>query len=366
MSEEYKVPAGALAGVNSRYSGTVLKVLEQGQLVGGRYVELFETALARYLAVQNVASVASGMDALVLAIIALDLPAGSRIAVADNAGGYASLAVLETGHIPVFCDVNERNFQIDLHDLQSISELKAVVVTHLYGQAAPIREILYWASKNSIYVIEDVAQALGAQVGDRKVGTFGDIACFSFYPTKNLGGIGDGGAVASDNSRLIDRIRILKQYGWSERYKISTANGRNSRLDAINAAVLAEKLTELDEENGHRRRIYRKYLESDFNELIFRNRNTEKDNVVHLAIGTPENKSDFVKHFNSYGVQTGEHYPYTDSSQKGLSYASKPRPTPVASMLCNSNVSIPIYPNLSIHQVELVCKAIYSWNETGK
>jgi dTDP-4-amino-4,6-dideoxygalactose transaminase len=296
----------------------------------------------------------------------LDLPEKSNIAVADNAGGYASLAVLESGHVPVFCDVSEENFQINVTDLQSLVGLKAVVVTHLYGQAAKIQEICEWSLKNSIYVIEDVAQALGAQVGDKKVGTFGDIACFSFYPTKNLGGIGDGGAVASDNSSIIDRIRVLKQYGWSERYKISTTKGRNSRLDAINAAVLTEKLVKLDAENYRRRLIYEKYLESDFNHSLFRNRNIKEDNVVHLAIGTTNKKSDLIKHFQSHGVQIGEHYPHTDSSQSGLNYLSILRPTPIASMLCKSNVSIPIYPNLTDSQIEVVRKAIYTWNELGE
>lgn len=362
MSAKILVPAGDLSGINSKYLPLVSEVLNDGQLVGGRHVVQLEKDLQDYLVAKYAISVASGMDALILAILALDFPPKSRIAVLNNAGGYASLAVLSSGHVPVFCDSTQENIQLDINDLKAQPDLKGVIVTHLYGQLSKMDQILRWAKEKNLRVIEDCAQAFGAYSGEKFAGTFGDIGCFSFYPTKNLGGIGDGGAVVTNSDELANSIKRLKQYGWGNRYNIEFQNGRNSRLDAVNAVVLSAKIAEVAAMNNRRREIYSKYLEADFNESLFPNRNLDRSNVVHLAVGLCSRPEKLIDFFGKAGIEVGRHYPIPDSMQPGLNYASEIRATPNAERICASNVTFPLYPHLSDEQVKLVSEKIREWN----
>jgi dTDP-4-amino-4,6-dideoxygalactose transaminase len=226
--------------------------------------------------------------------------------------------------------------------------------------------ILNWAEKNNVKVIEDCAQAFGAKVNGKFAGTFGDIGCFSFYPTKNLGGIGDGGAIVASAPKIVRSVRNLKQYGWRSRYDISEKNGRNSRLDAINAAVLSAKLKEIDADNVRRREIYASYLEADSGGEIFQNRNLDESNVVHLAVGITQSPKKLIQFFENKGIEVGQHYPIPDSKQTGLTYASEIRPTPKAILHCESNVSFPIFPHMNNGQVRSVSRAISDWLENGR
>lgn len=363
---KYEVPAGNLSQVSLRYLPQIEDVLASGSLVGGSFVEKFEAELQSYLKVDFSVSVASGMDALILGLQSLKLPENTRVAVVNNGGGYASLAVLSCGFIPVFCEINSDTYLIDVNQLSTLPNIGAVIVTHLYGQLVDMNPIISWANKNNVKVIEDCAQAFGAKTNGKFAGTFGDVGCYSFYPTKNLGGIGDGGAVVSSSPQIASSVRNLKQYGWGSRYDISEKNGRNSRLDAINAAVLTAKLKEIDIENIRRREIYATYLSADSKKEIFHNRNLDESNVVHLAVGITGSPGKLIEFFANNGIEVGQHYPIPDSKQTGLNYMSDIKLTPKAELHCKSNVSFPIYPHMTDDQVRKVSKVIIEWLESER
>ena len=362
---KFVVPAGNLAGQNSAYIRAISDQLESGSLIGGVAVTTFEKNLASYLDSNHVLSLASGMDALIIALTALNLPPMSRVLVADNAGGYSSLAVLSAGHRPIFCDVNPLDFNIDVNFVNDFpDEIKAVIVTHLYGRMANMNSIMAWAKLNNIKVIEDCAQSIGAMLDEKQAGTFGDIGTFSFYPTKNLGGIGDGGAICTDNDLYADRVKRIRQYGWKNRYNISEKFARNSRLDSINAAVLDEKLKTLDEANRRRREILSRYISAFPPGVFFQDRKLHLDNVAHLSVGVCENPIEMINFFDQEGVELTRHYPIPDSHQEGLNYLGVERSTPISHRLCNQVVSLPIYPWLTDYQVDLVCNVAEKWSKS--
>ncbi len=361
MSSRILVASGDLSGINSKYIPLVSDVISQGKLIGGRHVAQFENQLSEYVGTKHAISVASGMDALILAIQALNFRPKSRIAVLNCGGGYASLAVLSCGHVPVFCDATTSDIQMDLSDLTKLENISCVIVTHLYGQLSEISEILEWAHQKKIRVIEDCAQAFGAERNEKLAGSFGDIGCFSFYPTKNLGGIGDGGGVVTNSDEIAESITRRKQYGWVDRYNVDLKDGRNSRLDAINAAVLSEKMMEIDSMNTRRREIFSKYLEADSTKTLFPNQKLDTTNVVHLAVGLCPDPDNLIDYFSKAGIEVGRHYPVPDSMQVGLNYLSEKRATPNADWICRSNVTFPLYPHLTEHQVNLVANTIAEW-----
>lgn len=358
----FTVPFGDLAKSNIQYSSIVEEVFSSGSFVGGKYVEDLESSLANYLDIDHVVSVASGTDALLLALLSLGLPDNSSVWVVDNAGGYGSIAALNAGMVPIFKDANSHDFQIDTDNFENSSGLpSAVIVTHLYGIAANIEAIVSWASKNGVKIVEDCAQAIGANIGGKKLGTFGDVACFSFYPTKNLGGVGDGGAIATNNVKVAEVIRKRKQYGWSSRYFSEVSGGINSRLDAINAGVLLAKLPLLDAANQRRREIYAKYFATDLNSSFFPKIKIDSSFVAHLAVGKSKDPRQFISYFAEHGVEVARHYPFQDSAQPGLNYKSPKAVNQGSSLLCQSVVSIPLYPELSDTQVLHVCNTLTNW-----
>lgn len=359
------VPSGDLAGVNSIYLDEIKEVLVNGTLVGGKYVEKFESNLAFYLNSDHVISTASGMDALILALTSLDLPKKSNVLVANNGGGYASLAVVSAGLNPVFADIESDGYLLCLNDLTKWTDnVSAVIATHLYGKMLNMKKLIDWAKAKDIYVIEDCAQAIGAKQQGKKSGTFGDIGCFSFYPTKNLGGLGDGGAVTTSNSQLAAKIRKLANYGWNGRYNIEVVNGRNSRLDAINAVVLNKKLEQLDSENEKRRKILNKYIEELKPFSIMLDRILDESHVAHLATGTVDKASSLIDFCGERGIQITRHYPILDSDQTGLHVSNEGVHTPKAKNHCEKVVNLPIYPNLKLDQQELVISAVIGWSKS--
>ncbi len=356
------VPSGDLAGVNSIYSSEIEEVLSNGALIGGKYVEKFESNLASYLGSDHVISTASGMDALILALISLDLPKKSNVLVVNNGGGYASLAVVSAGLNPIFADIESDGYLLCLNNLPKWSgKVSAVVATHLYGKMLNMEKLIHWAKAEDIYVIEDCAQAIGAEQQGKKSGTFGHIGCFSFYPTKNLGGIGDGGAVTTSNSQIAAKIRKLANYGWNGRYNIEVLNGRNSRLDAINAVVLNKKLEQLDSENEKRRKVLNKYIKDLKPFSIMLDRSLDESHVAHLATGQVDKASSLIDFCGERGIQITRHYPILDSDQNGLRTSNENVDTPKAKNHCEKVVNLPIYPNLKLHQQESVISAVIEW-----
>ena len=340
------VPSGDLAEVNSIYLKEIEEVLFNGALIGGKYVEKFERNLASYLNSDHVISTASGMDALILALTSLDLPKKSNVLVVNNGGGYASLAVVSAGLNPVFADIESDGYLLCLNDLTRWSDkVSAVVATHLYGKMLNMEQLIDWAKAKGVYVIEDCAQAIGAKQQGKKSGTFGDIGCFSFYPTKNLGGIGDGGAVTTSNSHLAAKIRKLANYGWNGRYNIE----------------LNKKLEQLDSENEKRRTILNKYIKELKPFSIMLDRSLDESHVAHLATGQVDKVSSLVDFCGERGIQISRHYPILDSDQNGLCASNESVDTPKARNHCEKVVNLPIYPNLKVDQQESVISAVVEW-----
>jgi len=363
----YSVPSGDLREVNLKYASEINRVLEVGSFIGGDFVSDFENRLSNYLGSNYVISVASGMDALILSLSSLGLPPKSRVLVANNAGGYASLAAISAGFEPVYCDIEPSGFLLDTNELNKWNgQVKAIIATHLYGKMLDMSIISKWAQENEVRIIEDCAQAIGALQNGKRAGTFGEVGCFSFYPSKNLGGIGDGGAISTSDPEIAERLRKLANYGWGSRYKIDLAGGRNSRLDAVNAVVLSGKLPNLDENNGTRRRILSRYIEEFKNYSFMIDKNATDSHVGHLASGRVANPEGFIEFCKNRGVQVSRHYPHLDSDQRGLFAGEAEVNTPFAAGHCAEVVNLPIYPGLQEKQVDKVISTVLAWHERDK
>lgn len=340
-----------------------------GDYILGKEVRAFETELAQYLNVDHVVGVASGTDALILALIALNVSAGDVVLTVGNAGGYATIAARSLNAEPVFVEVSNTNLQMSLANFQQTLEFcanhklspKALVVTHLYGQLNPeIEQIVLLSRKMGIGIVEDCAQALGARNELGAAGSFGDIATFSFYPTKNLGASGDGGALATSDARLASELRKLRQYGWGEKYKIEIPNGRNTRLDELQAAILRLKLPYLEKWNERRREIFRRYLESAGGAVRFFSNGDTQDFVAHLSVihvrGMSRDRA--MEIFAQSGIQTSIHFPIPDHKQKLEVLYKNLSPLPITEWASEECFSIPMFPELSNGEIGRIQKVL--------
>ena len=333
-----------------------------GRYILGYHVDKFEEDLARYLEMKFAIGVATGTDALTLALTALKVESGDLVLTVGNAGAYTTIAARSIGAEPVFIDVSSSTLQMTLKDLEKTLEIceskklrpKALVVTHLYGQLnSEIQEIVKFAHSNNISVIEDCAQALGAKSDAGMAGSFGDIATFSFYPTKNLGASGDGGALATNDFEINGRIRKLRQYGWGEKYRIEVSGGRNSRLDEIQAAVLSLKLPFLNGWNQRRREIHARYIRSANEKVVFFSNAQDSTFVAHLSTIHPGQigRNGAEKLFADSAIQTSRHFPVQDHKQNlDLTFADLV-PLPVTEWSSKECLSIPIFPELQEEEI---------------
>lgn len=342
------------------------KVLESGHWIHGSEHKSFESELADFLSVNHLFGVASGTDALEIALRAVGCSAGSKVITVANAGGYTPIAAASIGCEVIYCDVDTEKLLIDPKSLAPLlsNEITAVVVTHLYGNVAPVSTIIEMCEPYGIKVIEDCAQAIGAIEYSNHVGTIGHIGTFSFYPTKNLGGIGDGGAVATNESEIAQKVKDLRQYGWSSKYKIDLAGGMNSRLDEIQAAVLRIGLPQLDTMNQKRRQIVEQYSKAVEHSNIRLVTSFEVGNVAHLAVlELPKevNRHDFQKYLKDLGILTDVHYPILDCDQIGLIDGTGADQLPNSRSSVNRIVSIPLFPELEDFEVKRICDALRNY-----
>jgi aminotransferase EvaB len=338
-------------------------VVKSGYFMLGSNTKELEEQLGQRLGGMNVVCVGNGTDALTVSILGLGLQAGDKIVTVANAGGYSTGAILRVGCTPILVDVDSTTAQMSPDTLREVlahhSDIKAVIVTHLFGLMAEIAEISAITTEHKVFLIEDCAQAIGASVDGREAGSWGDASTFSFYPTKNLGCLGDGGAVAFRRDADLTRGRRIAQYGWSERYVISDENGFNTRLDEIQAVVLLERLKSLQSNNEIRRAIVRKYSEA----LPTTHRMIWQDNesyVGHLAIVIGPNRSHIQKVMSENEVGHGIHYPLTDNQQpawkKYFSGASVPNCVELAEQI----VTVPCFPGMTEPEIVQVCAALSS------
>jgi aminotransferase EvaB len=342
---------------------SVMQCVKSGYWIHGAEHGNFEIELASFLQVKHVLGVASGTDALEIALRAVGCKQGSKIISVANAGGYTSIAAASIGCEVIYCDIDPENLLINPKNLATLlaTEIQAVVVTHLYGNVAPVNAIKEMCSPLGIKVIEDCAQAIGASEFGVRVGTIGDVGTYSFYPTKNLGGIGDGGALATDDSVIAKRITELRQYGWTSKYKIDTTGGMNSRLDEIQAAVLRIILPKLDSMNHKRIQIVEKYSKALQDSNIRIVTSFEPGNVGHLAIlvlPDTATRDSFRDYMTACGIQTDIHYPILDGDQIGLPKIDGQHTLPNSIYAVERIVSIPLFPELSDGEINEICNAL--------
>jgi aminotransferase EvaB len=340
------------------------RVLSSGWYVMGREHDAFEAELAEYLGVAHCIGVASGTDALELALVAAELAPGDEVVTVANAGGYSAVAALRAGLVPAYVDIDDETLQMSPKQLERglTDRTRAVVLTHLYGLMAPVQQVRELCDAAGVILVEDCAQAAGARTLDgRPAGSFGHLAAFSFYPTKNLAALGDGGAVVTNDDQLAERLRRLRQYGWVQRYVMEVPGGRNSRLDEVQAAVLRTRLPRLDADNARRRSIVARYAAAAPADVrvLFQDDETY---VGHLAVAVVSGRRDVLaQRLSERGIATAVHYPVPDHRQGVVARLLALDPDlPATEQACDQVLSLPCFPELTDDEVGQVCDAFHA------
>ena len=349
----------------------VLKVMRGGKYILGEEVQLLEKEFSDYIGVNNCIGVANGTDAIELILRGLNISFGDEV-ITTSFTAVATVAAIEAaGAIPVLAEIDEY-FGIDPQKLSDLitDKTKAILVVHLYGQSVDLDAIIEICKKNNLKLIEDVSQAHGAMWNNLRLGSFGHAAAFSCYPTKNLGALGDAGLVVTKSDELAKKIRMIREYGWAERYK-SEIVGKNSRLDEIQAAILRIKLKHLDADNDRRRKIakiYDEYL-SQFTGIDNPKVRANARHVYHLyAVTVDHDKRDLIiEQARKNNIYFGIHYP----APVHLQQAYKDRIKVAACMDITENksmrvISLPMYPELSEDQINKVCNIIKNTHKQMK
>jgi aminotransferase EvaB len=348
----------------SLLQSAIENVIDSGWLVLGSQLKRFESAFATYLETTFCLGVANGTDAIELSLRAMGVNFGDKVATVANAGMYTTTAVMACGAEPYFMDVDGNTYNVTFKEVVGAVEngVKVVVITHLYGNAiSEIEAIAEYCDSKGVYLLEDCAQAHGAKVNGKHVGTFGDAASFSFYPTKNLGALGDGGAICTDNAVIAERITLLRQYGWKEKYVVSIVGARNSRLDEIQAAVLCELLPFLDQMNERRRQIANKYTEFIKHPAVITPNHSGENYVAHLYVVRVINRNSLRHHLEKYRITSDIHYPIPDYKQPIFDQRFNNMRLISTENLASEVLTLPCYPEMTESEVEQVIDAINLW-----
>ena len=344
------------------------KVLRSGRYILGEEVAAFEHELARYLEVKHAIGVGSGTDALYLALRACGVGDGDLVVTVSHTAVATVAAIEMCGAHPVFVDIRGDDFTMDPAMAATAADrfqgrgLKAIVPVHLYGHPADMQSILSVAERYGLRVVEDCAQSAGATLMGKKAGSLGDISAFSFYPTKNLGAIGDAGAVAANDDELAERVMLLREYGWRDR--ISVMKGYNSRLDELQAAILRVKLRHLDSDNLSRRRIASIYDDSlKHTGIVLPRERQGADHVYHQYVVRTPRRDSLRAYLGDRGIGTLVHYPVPVHRQPAYSNTAPPVPSlPVTEQIVDEILSLPIFPELGDQEVGMVCSQILEWS----
>jgi len=353
-----------LRGFNSHREellAALVRVAQSGWYVQGPEHEAFQKEFAEFIGVDHCVGVASGTDALELAILAVGQGRDGTVLTAANAGGYTTTAARRAGRDVTYADVDPTHLCLSPGSVEPVLEGVAIcVVTHLYGRMAPIEQIVELCHDRGVAVIEDCAQSVGAQRGGRKAGSFGDAATFSFYPTKNLGALGDGGAVGTSDPELAASLLRLRQYGWTSKYSIGVDGGRNSRLDEMQAAVLRTRLPHLPEWSERRRQIINCYAVAAQGTPLTILPVGVEDHVGHLAVGLTPFRDEVAAKLAAAGVRTDVHYPIPDHLQPAFAGELADVSLPVTEETAGQLITLPCFAELTDAEVEQVCDALRS------
>lgn len=359
-------PKAQVLSQEEQITAAFKKFLHSGRYILGDEVRSFEKEFAEFLGVQFCIGVANGTDAIALALRACGVMPGDEVITVSHSAVATTAAIELIGSIPVFVDIEPKSRCINPENIYSLisKKTKAIVPVHIYGQPAPMEEICLIARQNNLKVIEDCAQAHGAEINGKKVGTFGDAAAFSFYPTKNLGAIGDGGAVVTNSSETAETVRCLREYGWKERY-VSSVQGINSRLDEIQAAILRIKLPYLHRCNARRRKIADYYKQAIDGEKIIPPFNIEGTlHAMHLFVVECNDRVFLQNFLKDKGIATAIHYPMAIHQQPAYSKRIRGNNNlPYTETLYKGILSLPMYPELTDNQIEKIYSTLIKCNK---
>lgn len=337
-----------------------LQVLESGWYVLGKELECFEKEFAEYLGMDYCVGVASGLDALKIAVRLLGIGVGDEVIVQGNTYIATVMGITESGAVPVFVEP-DKFFNIDVKDIEKkiTKKTKAIMVVHLYGQAANMPAIMKIAQEHHLKVIEDCAQAHGAECFGKKVGTFGDIACFSFYPTKNLGAFGDGGAIVTNDGEINKQARVFRNYGSDRKYH-NQMIGVNSRLDELQAGLLRVKLKYLDELNHERRKIAARYLANISNKSVLLPMEREGcASVWHQFVVRTCGRENLLHYLESKGIHSMIHYPIPPHLSEAYQYLGvRDEQLPITESYAEEILSLPIYNGMTLAETDYVIESI--------
>lgn len=344
----------------------VERVVESGIYLNGPQASAFENEFAHYIGARHCIATGNGSDALELALRAAGIQAGDGVATVANAGFYGSTAIRLIGAKPLYVDIDLPSMTMSAQALARALEHqpRAVIVTHLYGRMADIATLKTLCDAANVALIEDCAQAHGAMVAGRKAGHWGAIGCFSFYPTKNLGALGDAGALVTSDTDMAQRLQALHQYGWSAKYTVTLQNGRNSRMDEMQAAILRVKLNQLDSDNHQRRLIAMKYNELLADTPLALPAIGGADHVSHLYVVRTSQRDALHSHLQKRGIHCQIHYPVADHQQPA--YLGQPpacASLPETERACAQVLSLPCYPGLTMPSVERIALEIRQFFE---
>jgi dTDP-4-amino-4,6-dideoxygalactose transaminase len=340
------------------------RVMESGWYILGPEVESFEREFAHWLGTKHCVGVANGTDAIALALKAVGCGPGTTVVTVSHTVSATVAAIEQIGATPLLIDIEAGFYTMDPRELADVLDsppanvppIRAALPVHLYGGAADLRSIAAVCRRHGVALVDDCAHAVGATFEGEKIGaTLADASCFSFYPTKNLGGFGDGGAVTTRDDAIAERVRSLRQYGWGQRYVSEMAGGVDSRLDELQAAILRVRLRRLDERQERRWLIARDYGCA----LPFHH----GDAPNHLYVVRVPDRNAFMAHLESHGIQGAIHYPVPVHLQPAYRdrVALGPSGCRESERASQEVVSLPIYPEMTDEQLAIVCDALRSW-----
>lgn len=344
--------------------GAIQDVIENSSFIGGKHIAQFESNFSNYVEVDYCVGVGNGTDALEIAIEALNMPNGSEIIVPANSFISSSEAVTRSGHRVVFVDVDTESYVISTKDVEKhiTSKTKAIIAVHLYGHSCDMDELTALAKDFDLYIIEDCAQAHGAEYKGKRVGGIGDIATFSFYPGKNLGAYGDGGAITTNSGTLANQCRKIANHGRSAKYD-HDFEGRNSRLDGLQAAILNVKLKHLNVWIEKRIEVANKYLlELDgVGDIILPIRQSWAKQAYHLFVIRTNRRDELKSYLSEKDIQTGIHYPISLPKLNAYEYLGQKKDQMFANSSENSLLSLPIGEHLTNENTSCVINAVKSF-----
>lgn len=346
------------------YLSVISQVLDNGHYILGDQVSSFEQEFSEFMGGGHAIGVASGTDAISLALLSVGVGTGDEVITVSHTAVATAAAIERVGAIPIFIDIECESYCLDPDKLEAAisPRTKAIVPVHIYGKPAGMRRILEIANDHDLKVVEDCAQAHGATINGYKVGTFGHAGAFSCYPTKNLGAFGDAGVIFTKDKNIAESIFCLREYGWKERF-VSEVSGWNSRLDEMQASMLRIKLRHLDKNNLRRREIAEQYATSLENcgVTLPSNKNNEL-HAMHLYVVACDERNQLREFLTTHNIGTAIHYPVPVHKQPAYSSSKFNRfDLPITETLYKCCLTLPMFPELTNEQVDRVCQVLNMW-----